>query len=42
MTDPVVQMTETAYWVKWAIAGLIALGLARWVLVQPILDALKR
>ena len=39
---PVVQMSETEYWVKWMIAGAVGLLLARWVLVQPILDALHR
>ena len=34
-------MTTFQYWSRWAIAGGIALLLARFVLVQPILDALK-
>ena len=38
---PVVEMTTFTYWSRWAIAGGIALLLARLVLVQPILDALK-
>lgn len=35
-------MTTFQYWLRWAIAGAIALGLARWLLVQPIVDACGR
>jgi hypothetical protein len=37
---PVVAMTQTTYWARWALAGLIAFALARYFLVQPILDAI--
>jgi len=33
-------MTPLQYWSRWASAGLLALALARWLLVQPILDAI--
>jgi len=33
-------MTPLQYWSRWAGAGLLALALARWLLVQPILDAI--
>jgi hypothetical protein len=35
----VVTMTTFQYWARWAVAGALALGLARWLLVQPIIDA---
>lgn len=38
---PVVEMTRFEYWRDWMLAGGIALLLARFFLVQPILDALK-
>ena len=41
MNGPVVTMTRWEYWRDWLIVGGIGLALARWVLVQPILDALK-
>jgi hypothetical protein len=33
-------MTEREYWIKWTLAGVLALLLARWVLVQPIVNAI--
>jgi hypothetical protein len=39
---PVVEMTAVQYWARWAIAGGIALILARFVLVQPIIDAIQK
>lgn len=33
-------MTPFQYWARWAIAGTVALGLARWILVQPVIDAI--
>lgn len=34
-------MTNWQYWSRWAIAGGIALALARWVLVEPVIKALE-
>jgi len=34
-------MTTLEYWTRWAIAGGIALLLARWILVQPIVEACR-
>jgi len=41
MSGPVVTMTTLEYWTRWAIAGGIALLLARWILVQPIVEACR-
>lgn len=35
-------MTKLEYSVLWAVALAVGLALARWLLVQPILDALAR
>jgi len=34
-------MTPLAYWLRWTIAGIVALILARVVLVQPIITAIQ-
>lgn len=39
---PVESMTKFQYWRDWILAGGIALLLARWILVQPILDAILK
>jgi hypothetical protein len=39
--EPVTQMTKTEYVTLWVVGLLIGLASARFVLVQPILDALK-
>lgn len=39
MTEPVITMTPLTYWTRWTVVGLVALALARWILVQPIVDA---
>lgn len=35
-------MTPLEYWSRWVIAGIVALVLARWVLVEPILAELRK
>jgi len=39
---PVVDMTKVEYILTWVLGMAVALFLARYVLVQPILDALAR
>ncbi len=39
---PVVDMTKTEYILTWVLALAVGLFLARYVLVQPILDALAK
>jgi hypothetical protein len=38
---PVVAMTRMEYWVSWIVVGVVGLLAARFVLVQPILEALR-
>ena len=40
MAEPVTTMTPWQYWRDWLIVGVVGLVLARWLLVQPIVDAI--
>jgi len=41
MSGPIVTMTPFQYWARWAIVGAVFLVIARWFLVQPIVEACR-